>query len=348
MKRKGAGSKDVAKEAGVSQATVSYVLNNTPNVKIKPETRQLVLDAAKRLNYHTNIMARNMRMKKTECIGVVTGRSMSNAVFMTVLDGIRASLIEQNYSITLCLPPSESGSRIAECIKYFNSRVIDGVIFVLTGLTDEEKQTLNENDVPYVMINALAEDDARFQVKTGIGNAMSEAVEYLANSGISEIGYLGRMTGNLGARRYASFTKALGKHGIDVNEDIIQKISRNEEQEKIDVEYFFETRKKLPRALFCEGVNAALHTLRYAYKKNIRVPEEMAVIAIGTSQYSGKFCPALSAIEAPLFEMGQTGVKMLFEQLDGVEEPTEGNLQEDSMNHDIVTLEWSFAKRESC
>ena len=52
MRKKRVSSKDVAKEAGVSQATVSYVLNNNKNIKIKPETRQAVLDAVKKLNYH--------------------------------------------------------------------------------------------------------------------------------------------------------------------------------------------------------------------------------------------------------------------------------------------------------
>ena len=64
MKRKNSvSSKDVAREAGVSQATVSYILNNVQNVKIKPETRQAVLDAVKKLNYHPNQIARGMKLK---------------------------------------------------------------------------------------------------------------------------------------------------------------------------------------------------------------------------------------------------------------------------------------------
>ena len=338
IKRTCAGSKDVAREAGVSQATVSYVLNNTPNVKIKPETRQLVLDVAKRLNYHTNVMARGMRLKKSECIGVVTGRTMSSSAFMNVLEGIRESLSERNYSITLCLPPSESSM---EYIKYFNSRLIDGVIFAFMNLTDEERQALADNGVPYVMINALADEDARFQVRTGIGDAMAEAVEYLVENGAKEIGYLGRMTGNLGRRRYSNFVGAMDKQGIKINEDLIYKISRNEDLQENEIENFFKQREKPPRALFCEGINASMHILRYAYKNNIKVPVEMSVIAVGTSQHSSGLCPALSAIEAPLYEMGQTGVRMLFSQLDGIDYP-------DSQEDDVVILEWEFIRRESC
>ena len=93
-------SKDVAKEAGVSQATVSYVMNNCQNVKIKPETKELVLNAAKKLNYHPNHIARGMKLNKSMAIGVVTNRNFTNLYFAKVLEGININLSEQNYAIS--------------------------------------------------------------------------------------------------------------------------------------------------------------------------------------------------------------------------------------------------------
>ena len=81
-KKKSISSRDVAREAGVSQATVSYILNDVKNVRIKPETRAAVLDAVKRLNYHPDEMARGMKLKKPMSIGVVTDRNVTNFYFM--------------------------------------------------------------------------------------------------------------------------------------------------------------------------------------------------------------------------------------------------------------------------
>ena len=68
--KKSISSRDVAKEAGVSQATVSYVLNDVKNVSIRPETRAAVLEAVKKLNYHPNEIARGMKLRKSMSIGV--------------------------------------------------------------------------------------------------------------------------------------------------------------------------------------------------------------------------------------------------------------------------------------
>ena len=78
-------SKDVARLAGVSQATVSYVLNNTQGVKISDHTRQAVLAAAKKLNYIPNQCARGMRLKKAMSVAVVSDKDVSNTRFMSVL-----------------------------------------------------------------------------------------------------------------------------------------------------------------------------------------------------------------------------------------------------------------------
>ena len=92
MTKKSVSSRDVAKEAGVSQATVSYVLNNVQNVKIKPETRKAVMEAAKRLNYHPNYIAKGMKLNKSMSIGVVTEKNVTNFYFMKALEGIKDAI----------------------------------------------------------------------------------------------------------------------------------------------------------------------------------------------------------------------------------------------------------------
>ncbi|HZK35135.1 MAG TPA: LacI family DNA-binding transcriptional regulator, partial [Bacillota bacterium] len=118
MKRKRVSSKDVAKEAGVSQATVSYVLNKNKNIKIKPETRQAVLDAVKKLNYHPSYMARGMKLNKSMMVGVMTDRNVTNYNFMKMLEGIKDELNQSNYAITLLFNKSDE-TFDDEILKYY-------------------------------------------------------------------------------------------------------------------------------------------------------------------------------------------------------------------------------------
>ena len=105
-REKRVSSIDVAREAGVSQATVSYVLNNVKGVKIKKETREAVIAAAKKLNYHPNLIARSMRLKKSMSIGIVSDKNVSNFMFMKTLEGIKDALLPRNYSIMMCFDKS--------------------------------------------------------------------------------------------------------------------------------------------------------------------------------------------------------------------------------------------------
>ncbi|HPT79172.1 MAG TPA: LacI family DNA-binding transcriptional regulator, partial [Candidatus Atribacteria bacterium] len=136
MRKKRVSSKDVAREAGVSQATVSYVLNNTKNVKIKPETRQAVLDAVKKLNYHPSYMARGMKLNKSMAVGVITDRSVTNYNFMKMLEGIKDELQLSNYAITLLFNKSEESFN-NEILEYYNTNRFDGIIFALAMVSDD-------------------------------------------------------------------------------------------------------------------------------------------------------------------------------------------------------------------
>ena len=328
-------SKDVAKAAGVSQATVSYVLNNVPGIKIKPETKAAVILAAKKLNYHPNLIARSMRLKKSMSIGIVSDKNVSNFMFMRVLEGIKDVLIPRNYSITLCFDKSPDIEN-AEHIKYFNSNRIDGIIFAFANVTEEHCSFLLTNNIPFVIIQANLSTETVNLVKTDMTNALQAAVTYLWRKDITQIAYLGDNAGNVTDRRFIGYQKALASFELPPDDQIWFKPPSNEEfLEKYFSETFWPLRS-IPRAIICETNNLGFHLLRYAAKSGIKVPLDLAVIAIGTTKYSRMTYPALSTIESPLYEMGVTGCEMLF-----------NNIQE-NLTNSVVVLEWAFVPRESC
>jgi DNA-binding LacI/PurR family transcriptional regulator len=333
-KQKRASSKEVAKEAGVSQATVSYVLNNAKGIRIKPETREAVLSAAKKLNYHPNLIARSMRLKKSMSIGVVSDKNVSNYIFMKVFEGVKDALISRNYSITLCMNRSQDIENM-EHIKYFSSNRIDGIIFAYANLSNEHIAYLTDNGIPFVMVQGNMKDDVTHLVKTDMSNAISDAVHYLKEKGIYQISYFGTSAGNCADRRYNGYVKAIEHFGLPFDESILLKLPESEDEESEFLDAYFKKAECIPRAVICETANLGFRLLKYAAAKGIRIPTDMAVIAIGTSRFSNLSYPSLSAIEAPLYDMGVTGTGMLFDII------------EDNAVSDVVVLEWTFIQRES-
>lgn len=334
-KPKSVSSKDVAKEAGVSQATVSYVLNDVQGIKIKPETKEAVLEAARRLNYHPNLIARGMRLKKSMSIGIVSDKNISNFMFMQVLEGIKDALVPKNYSITLCFNKSPEVEN-AEHIKYFSSNRIDGIIFAYASLTEEHIAYLVDNNIPFVIIDNYARSQLVHQVKNEMTNAIAAGVDHLKENGANRIAYFGPSVSHSEDRRFRDYMEALRRSEIEIVEELLCKMPANDEDIESAIENYFSQFKDLPPAVLCETTNIGFRLLKYAASKGINVPGEMAVIAIGTSKFSPYTYPALSAIEAPLYNMGFRGVEMLF------------NLMKGNITEDIVVLEWSFIKRQSC
>jgi DNA-binding LacI/PurR family transcriptional regulator len=327
-------SKDVAKEAGVSQATVSYVLNNAKGIKVKPETREAVHNAAKKLNYHPNLIAKSMRLKKAMSIGIVSDKSIVSYMFMNVLEGIKDALVDRNYSMTFCLNKSTDIEN-ADHIKYFSSNRIDGVIFAYANLSEEHIQYLNENKIPFVVIHSNVKEGMRHLVRTDMSEAIYQSVTHMKDKMGNKIAYLGANAGNENSPRYQGYVKALSRCSIPYNEDYIIKLPDNDEQICSFLDQYFAKLETLPSAIVCEKATFAFNFIKYASQRGISIPEDIAITAIGTSNFSSYSNPSLSAVEAPLYAMGYTGCEMLFDIMN--EKETE----------EVVVLEWKFVTRDS-
>lgn len=339
MKSKGISSKDVAREAGVSQATVSYVLNNVKSVKIKPETRQAVIEAAKKLNYCPNIIARGMRLKRSMSIGIVTDKNVSNYMFMSVLEGIKDILVPLNYSITLCFTRSRDIQN-EEYINYYNSNRIDGVIFAFASLADENISYLLEHNIPFAIIDNKPRTDIVHTVKNDMTNALQCLVKQWITEGITDISYIGFPQGKRCERKFNTYVKVLEKNSVSLNEEkifIIPTWESSDMEEMINKFLFCFCCNSIAKrhAILCENTSIAFKLLRAAALNNISIPHKLSVAAIGTSKFSPESFPSLSAIEAPLYHMGMEGAKMLVDLIHG------------KNTEDEVNLEWTYVKRMS-
>lgn len=151
--------KDVAQKAGVTSATVSYVINNTPGQSISPETRQRVLAAAADLNYIPNTHAQTLRSSCIPCVGVVIRKNLAVPRFAQMMFGIQERL-ERSGRNALLLGNSQDERGFTDYVGAYLAHRVSGIIFIGTEDTGPDKKSLKilkAEQAPLVVFNCQAE-----------------------------------------------------------------------------------------------------------------------------------------------------------------------------------------------
>ncbi len=203
---------DVAREAGVSMATVSRVVNNNPNVK--PQTRKKVFEAIERLGYRPNAVARGLASKKTTTVGVVIP-DISNSIFSEVARGIEDIANMYHYNIILCNADKKKDKEI-RVINTLLEKQVDGLLFMGGAITEEHIEAFKTSSVPVVLCATADEQKTIPSVDIDHEKAAYDAVQLLIQKGHRQIAMI---SGTLqdptnGYARYQGYKKALEEAGI--------------------------------------------------------------------------------------------------------------------------------------
>ncbi|MBM7583321.1 DNA-binding LacI/PurR family transcriptional regulator [Caldicoprobacter guelmensis] len=314
-KKKSVSSKDVAREAGVSQATVSYILNNVKGIKIRPETRQAVLDAIKKLNYHPDQIARGMKLKRSMSVGVVTDRNVTNFYFMKTLEGIRDGLQAHNYSVSLLFNKYESIQE-AEFIKYYNSNRIDGIIFAFASISDEDMAYMDSMGIPYVMVNTYSSGKDVGEVCTDHLAHIQEVIGYFKSKGVKYIAYAGPVPRRANDKRLEAFKEAMVLHGYQVKDDRIVLGGQDNGEVCRAIMELLEGRDSRPDAILAASPRFGMLTVKSCHMLGIRIPQDVRIVAVGSSNFFELIYPTLSSIELPLYDMGLKAAEMVLKAID--------------------------------
>jgi DNA-binding LacI/PurR family transcriptional regulator len=312
-------SSDVAKEAGVSRATVSYILNNTPGARISDETRTKVLEAAKRLGYHLDFNARALKTNRSMSIAVVSRRSIEEPRFTKVLGGIKSVLSKNKYSILICSDEKDVNG-YPEYYSLYCSKKIDGIIFVSyqEELEDEKAaqdyNALVKEGIPCVFADYHLDAPMLNCVDINYYHGAYMAASYLIQKGHKRIGFLLPDINTVQEQqRMAGVYKAV-EEAEDV-ELITYNLSRAWEEQEREIVKILEDRTKFS-ALSCAWGIVSARVLYCSNKMKISVPEELAVISLAGEVFSDYTFPRLTACELPLYEMGIKSAQILLDSLD--------------------------------
>ncbi|MBU7319890.1 catabolite control protein A [Paenibacillus oleatilyticus] len=299
---------DVAREAGVSMATVSRVVNNNPNVK--PQTRKKVFEAIERLGYRPNAVARGLASKKTTTVGVVIP-DISNSIFSEVARGIEDIANMYHYNIILSNADKKKEKEI-RVINTLLEKQVDGLLFMGGAITEEHIQAFKTSSVPVVLCATADEQRTIPSVDIDHEKAAFDAVNVLLENGHRDIAMI---SGTLqdpanGYARYQGYKKALEAANIPLREELVR-IGNYRYESGLEVTKYFLELENRPTAIFAatdEMAIGAIHTLQ---DNGLKVPEDMSVISVDNIRMASMVRPLLTTVAQPMYDIGAVAMRLL-------------------------------------
>lgn len=297
---------DVAREANVSMATVSRVVNGNPNVK--PTTRKKVLEVIDRLDYRPNAVARGLASKKTTTVGVIIP-DVSNMFFASLARGIDDVATMYKYNIILANSDGDSQKEV-NVLNNLLAKQVDGVIFMGHHITDEIRGEFSRSKTPVVLAGSIDPDEQVGSVNIDYAEATKDAVSLLAQNGNKKIAFVsGALIDPInGQNRLKGYKEALKANDLDYNEGLV-----------FEAKYTFKDGLSLVDWILNSGATAAFVTddelaigiLDGLTDAGVNVPEDFEIITSNNSLLTDVARPRLSSITQPLYDIGAVSMRLL-------------------------------------
>ena len=296
---------DVAREAGVSMATVSRVVNGNKNVK--ENTRKKVLEVIERLDYRPNAVARGLASKKTTTIGVVIP-NITNTYFSTLAKGIDDIAEMYKYNIVLANSDEDDEKEVAVVNTLF-SKQVDGIIFMGHHLTEKIRSEFSRSRTPVVLAGTVDVEHQLPSVNIDYKQATADAVSLLAK-GNKKIAFVsGPLVDDInGKLRLPGYKAGLKKAKLSYSEGLIFEAKYNYNDGYQLAERVIASKAT---AAVVAGDELAAGLLNGLSDHGVKVPEDFEIITSDDSQVTLFTRPNLTTISQPLYDLGAISMRML-------------------------------------
>jgi LacI family transcriptional regulator len=326
--------RDVARQAGVSVATVSRYINQ--NVPVSTDVAERLNRVMTELRYVPHAAARHLASRKTRVIGLLLN-NLHNDFFVPLLNGVEAVVRKKGYNLIVATYHANSRNEMPPPIGPHNT---DGLLVFSDGLMDEDLANLHASGFPMVLVHRTSPNSLTIPSVTVENiDITHKLVEHLIQvHGKRRIVFLrGPMNQEDSARREAGYRSALQANGIPFDENLIL----NGDFER-DIAYqvlnkFLGNGKRVAfDAVFSGDDDAAIGVLRSLHENGYRIPEDVAVIGFDDLGFAPFLNPPLTTVRAPTESVGRIATERLF------------GLLENRPADDIVILPTEIIIRRSC
>ena len=309
--------KDIAREMGVSVATVSRALKDSPS--ISRERREKIQQFAREHNYIPNAIAeqlRNSRKSPPKVIGVIMPEFV-HYYFATVLAGIEKVASDRGYMI-LIASSNESQQREIDIYRAFYKNKVCGIIASQAKGTVDYGHfvALDKQKLPLVFFDRIcpAINASRVVVDDYMGTF--KAVSHLIESGCKRIVFYGTAPNlEIAINRFNGYKDALYKHGLTLDETLVKECDTREEAERITPELL--ELKDRPDAFFAVNDETAIGVLYTVKNRGLKIPEEVSICGFTNSTYAISCDPQLTSVEQNGYEIGSEAAEILIDMVEG-------------------------------
>lgn len=310
---------DIAKEAGVSIATVSRVFSG--RARVADPTRERVFAAADQLGYEPNVSAQGLARQRTELVSAVVPM-LTSYFFMEVIRGMQDRLSQSDHDLLVFTSrtPEHVDTQLARAVQKGRA---DGLLLCSTPLTPQRAESLKASGSPVVLVDSFHPDFDSVSVENREGGYA--ATHHLLQAGHTRIAHIAPNPLSVpGVERRAGYQKALRDAGLEGENDLVI-ASDDTEQHGYTREAGYDAMRRLlalpdpPDAVFAASDVQALGALKAVRDAGLRVPEDIAIVGfddIRTSAYVG-----LSTLRQPMYEMGKVAIDKLLHRIADPERP---------------------------
>lgn len=311
-------NKDVARLAGVSIATVSRVVNDSPNVR--PRVRRKVLRAIKELNYQPSRTAQRLRIRNSKVLGLIIS-DIQNPFFTSVARGIEDLAYEHGYSVVLC-NSDENPEKEKLYIDVMRAEGVAGVILASTRERNPEIRALLEHGIPVVALDRHIQNKRVDTVRVANVDGACEAVTHLFELGHRNIGFVGLpATLTTGREREEGYIQAHHRAGVRLQRALMR-VGDGKQASGYKCARELLALSPRPSALFVTNNLMTLGALAAIRESHLDIPADISIVGFDDMPWAPLLEPPLTAVAQPTYELGRKAAEILLRRLNHPEEPT--------------------------
>jgi LacI family transcriptional regulator len=306
----------LARELKISASTVSRALND--NDRISEETRKRVQQKAIEMGYRPNVLAANLRSKRSMTIGVVVPR-IDRYFFSSAISGIEDYAWTKGFSVII----SQSNDLLikeANCVRTLYNNRVDGLIISISMQTDDDKhlRLFSDRNIPILFFDRFCPTIKSDRILVDDFNSGYKITSHLIERGCKRIAHIaGPELLNIYKDRKDGYLKALNDVGIPIPEGYLEVTGLTKEEGK----QAFSRLMSLPNppdGVFCGNDTTALSALEYCQKYQLRVPEDVALVGFSDEPFSSAVTPSLSTVKQPGYGMGFLAAQKIIHRIENI------------------------------